>query len=174
VEALTIREARAHDVPALASLAARTWSGAFGSTVSAADEAAELEETRSEAYFEDALTTRTILVAEDDDGTMLGYAQLGDVDIPEVEAGPGDAALHRLYVDTGAQGRGLGRVLLEAALGHPRLAGADRVFLTVWEQNERAVRLYESAGFRAVGTTTFTIGSEVCEDLVMLRECGGP
>ena len=57
-----------------------------------------------------------------------------------------------------------------AALRHPRLAGASRIYLTVWERNERAIRLYESVGFQIVGTTTFTIGAgEVAEDLVMVR-----
>ena len=53
-----------------------------------------------------------------------------------------------------------------------------RVFLQVWAENERAVRLYESFGFRKAGTTTFTIGAEAMEDLVMVldrsdaaREC---
>ena len=161
-------------MPALSGLASRTWSSAFGASVGADDEAAELADGRSEAYFRCALRTRTILVAADDEGALLGYVQLGEVDIPEVEDRPGDAALQRLYVDTGLQGRGLGRALLEAALRHPRLAGASRVFLTVWEQNERAVRLYERAGFRVVGTTRFTIGSQVAEDLVMLRERGDP
>jgi ribosomal protein S18 acetylase RimI-like enzyme len=174
VEAATIDLARAGDVPELSQLAARTWSRAFGASVDPEDEAAELADTRSEAFFREALRTCTILVARDGHGALLGYAQLGDVDIPEVEARPGDAALQRLYVDTGLQGRGLGRALLEAALRHPRLAEASRVFLTVWEQNERAVRLYEHAGFRRVGTTRFTIGSQEAEDLVMLRERGGP
>jgi diamine N-acetyltransferase len=94
----------------------------------------------------------------------------GDVEIPEVAASPGDQALRRLYVDAAAQGRGLGRQLLDAALEHPRLAGAQRVFVTVWEQNERAIRLYESCGFRRFGTTTFAIGAEAVEDVVMVRE----
>lgn len=38
------------------------------------------------------------------------------------------------------------------------------------EENTRAVRLYESAGFRRVGTTAFTTGSQTMEDLVMLLE----
>jgi ribosomal protein S18 acetylase RimI-like enzyme len=42
--------------------------------------------------------------------------------------------------------------------------------LQVWAENERVVRLYESVGFRAVGTTTFTIGSEPMDDLVMVLE----
>jgi ribosomal protein S18 acetylase RimI-like enzyme len=157
------------DVPALSELARRTWSEAFGTSVSVGDAAAELETTRSQMYFRKALREKIILVAEEGD-RLLGYVQFGDVDIPEVEATAGDGAVHRLYVDATAQGRGLGRLLLNAALEHPRLAGASRVFLSVWEQNARAVRLYESVGFRRFGTTTFAIGSEVVEDLLLVRE----
>ena len=156
-------------MPALSELARRTWSEAFGASVSPEDEAAELEATRSEAYFVEALRETTILIAEDG-GRCLGYVQFGDAEIPEVDVRPGDQGLRRLYVDATAQGRGLGRRLLEAALEHPRLATASRIFLTVWEQNTRAMRLYESFGFRRVGTTRFAIGSEVVEDLVLVRE----
>ena len=158
-------------MPKLAELAKRTWSSAFGDGVTPEDEAAELEQTRSEGYFLDALRTKTILVAERD-GTLLGYVQFGEVDIPDVHAQPGDRGLHRLYVDTASQGRGLGRRLTEAALRHPRLAAASRIFLQVWDENARAVRLYESLGFRKIGTTTFTVGSQVMEDLVMVLERG--
>jgi ribosomal protein S18 acetylase RimI-like enzyme len=162
----TIRVATPADVPALSDLATRTWSEAFGSSVSSDDEAAELEKTRSERYFVDALRDKTILVAEAD-GALLGYVQFGDVEIPGVEAQAGDQGLHRAYVDSAAQGRGLGRALLSAALEHPRLVAASRIFLTVWDRNYRAVDLYRSYGFRTVGTTKLTIGSEVVEDLVM-------
>jgi diamine N-acetyltransferase len=166
VDAPTIRPARPSDVHALSELATRTWSDAFGDGISPEDEAAELEETRSEAYFASALRSKTILVAEED-GALLGYVQFGDVGIPEVQVQPGDQALQRLYVEAALQGRGLGRRLMEAALRHPRLSEARRIFLQVWGKNDRAVRLYESLGFQKVGTTTFTIGSEVMEDLVM-------
>jgi ribosomal protein S18 acetylase RimI-like enzyme len=170
VETPTVRRATADDVPALAALAKRTWSDAFGRSVSAEDEVAELEETRSERYFSNALCKDTILVAEARDA-LLGYVQFGDVNIGDVEVQPGDQELHRLYVDTDYKGRGIGRTLATAALEHPRLAAAKRIYLQVWESNEPAIRLYESLGFRTVGTTTFTIGSgEVAEDLVMLRE----
>jgi len=167
-----IRVAEPDDVPALSELAKRTWSDAFGDGLGSQDEAAELGEGRSESFFADALGTTTILVAEED-GALLGYVQFGDVTIPEVDAEPGDRGLQRLYVETVLQGRGLGRSLLEAALCHPLLAEAKRVYLQVWERNERAVRLYESLGFRKAGTTTFTVGDQVMEDLVMLLDKEG-
>jgi diamine N-acetyltransferase len=154
-------------VTALSELARRTWADSFGSSVSPDVASAALDETRSESYFVDALRRQTILVLEQND-TLLGYVQFGDVDIPEVEARPGDGELHRVYVETGLQGQGSGRRLVNAALDHPRLADADRVYLQVWEQNERAIRLYERLGFEVVGTTTFSIGGTIAEDLVMV------
>jgi ribosomal protein S18 acetylase RimI-like enzyme len=169
----TIRPGRSSDVPALSELAKRTWSDAFGDGLRPDDEAAELAETRSEAYFAKALRETTILVAEHD-GALVGYVQFGDVGIPEVQVQPGDQGLHRLYVETSLQGRGLGRRLMKAALRHPRLAEARRIFLQVWDKNERAVRLYESVGFEKVGTTTLSIGSEVMEDLVLVLDRSDP
>jgi diamine N-acetyltransferase len=167
---MTIREAREADLPLISELARRTWADSFGWSVGPEQEAAELEETRSEDSFRTALATDTILVAELDDA-LVGYTQLGDVAIPEVDVRPGDKSLRRLYVDTHLRGRGIGRELLSAALAHPRLAAAPRVFLTVWEQNVAALRLYESFGFQRVGTTRVVIGAEeVGEDLVLVLE----
>jgi ribosomal protein S18 acetylase RimI-like enzyme len=175
VETVTaIRLAREADVPALSALAGRTWAEAFGGSLSPEDLAAELEATRSESYFRSALRRDTILVAEMN-GELVGYAQLGDVTIPEVEVQPGDQALHRVYVDPRLQGRGIGRALVDRALAHPRLGSAPRVYLTVWEENEPALRLSESVGFRRIGTTRVTIaGADVGEDLVMVLERSTP
>jgi diamine N-acetyltransferase len=162
-----IRPVADSDLPALAALAKRTWLDAFGDSLSADETAADAEETRSERYFRSALHNDTILVA-DDDGTLVGYVQFGAVEIPEVNPAPGDAGLRRVYVETALHGRGIGRELVRAALSHPRLRAAPRVYLQVWEENRPAIHLYESFGFRRVGTTRVTIGSrEVGEDLVM-------
>ena len=167
----SIRPATSRDVPALSELATRTWSEEFGASVDPADAAAEVAATRSAAYFVQALRETTILVAEEE-GALAGYVQFGEVDLPEVDVRQGDRALRRIYVDAAAQGRGLGRELMNAALAHPRLAAAQRIFLTVWERNTRAMRLYESLGFEVVGTTSFAIGSEAMEDLVMVLDRG--
>jgi ribosomal protein S18 acetylase RimI-like enzyme len=153
-------------VPSLSALAKRTWSDAFGASVNEATAFTEINEGRSEHYFRSALQENLILVAEMN-GRLVGYAEIGEVRIPEAKAQPGDMSLHRLYVETALQGQGVGRQLMTFALEHPKLAEARRVFLQVWEENTRARSLYEGFGFRKVGTTTFTIGSETMEDLVM-------
>ena len=81
---IRIRPAKPADVPALAALAQRTWSDAFGWSISPEELAAELE-NRSEASFADALETWTTLVA-DDDGSIVGYVQFGDVALTSLYA----------------------------------------------------------------------------------------
>ena len=51
-----------------------------------------------------------------------------------------------------AQGRGLGRALMEQLLARLRAAGATGVHLGVDPQNTSAVRFYEHLGFRRWGT----------------------
>jgi ribosomal protein S18 acetylase RimI-like enzyme len=167
----TIRPATTSDVAELSALAKRTWADAFAAGIRPEDLAAELEEGRSEAYFADALRgdDRTILVAEEG-GVLQGYVQFGDVTIAEVDIQPGDQGLHRVYVETALQGRGIGRLLSEAALQHARFAQAGRIFLQVWDENERAIRLYTSLGFNRIGTTTFAVGSEVMEDALFVLD----
>jgi ribosomal protein S18 acetylase RimI-like enzyme len=67
-------------------------------------------------------------------------------------AGPADAAyLSLLAVDPSAQGSGLGRALLVAAVDAAHAAGHERCVLHALEDNAPALRLYRSAGFRPVG-----------------------
>lgn len=55
--------------------------------------------------------------------------------------------VYNLAIHPRAQGRGLGRMLLAAGLDHLRRVGCHDVLLWVDLANQRAVRLYTSAGF---------------------------
>jgi GNAT superfamily N-acetyltransferase len=87
-------------------------------------------------------------VARDADGRWLGVVTV------EREAGREKrrhvAWILRMYVASEHAGAGVGRALLTAAISRAReLPGIAKVNLTVAEHNARAVRLYESAGFRS-------------------------
>lgn len=58
--------------------------------------------------------------------------------------------IHNLAVDPPWQGRGLGRKLLEIALGLGARRGAERALLEVRQSNWAAQRLYRSLGFQGV------------------------
>jgi ribosomal protein S18 acetylase RimI-like enzyme len=63
---------------------------------------------------------------------------------------PGTFYVNGLATLPGYRGRGLGSKLLEAARVMATEAGCDELSIEVFEQNEGAVRLYESHGYRTV------------------------
>jgi putative acetyltransferase len=62
--------------------------------------------------------------------------------------GPGEYEMLKLAVATSAQGRGIGRQLVDSCLDFARRQGAQRVTLLSSSLLRPAVRLYERAGFR--------------------------
>jgi putative acetyltransferase len=56
-----------------------------------------------------------------------------------------------LMVAAGHRGRGIGRMLLEAAVAWARVCGVSKLELHVFPWNEPALRLYESFGFEREG-----------------------
>jgi ribosomal protein S18 acetylase RimI-like enzyme len=77
-----------------------------------------------------------IWVAEED-GAVAGFS------------GIKDGELTHLYVEPGAQNRGVGTRLLE----HAKTMSPEELFLWVFQRNEGARRFYERHGFRLVELT---------------------
>jgi ribosomal protein S18 acetylase RimI-like enzyme len=167
---MIIREIETGNISALAELARRTFSDAFGTSISASDLAFHLQNNLSDAYFRAAADVDVFLIAEIE-ARLIGYVQFGAVEIPAPGRSPGDQELRRLYVQSGFQGRGIGQQLLDAALHHPHLKVTPNVFLDVWEQNDGARRLYERYGFAVVGAHAFAVasGATSTRDLIMVR-----
>jgi ribosomal protein S18 acetylase RimI-like enzyme len=85
------------------------------------------------------------LLAADDSGAAVGVCQLRYR--PSVWTGFDDCWLEDLFVSESARGGGQGRKLVEAAFASARARGCRRIELDVNEQNEAALRFYESLGF---------------------------
>jgi ribosomal protein S18 acetylase RimI-like enzyme len=64
---------------------------------------------------------------------------------------PAEGEMYLLFVHPDHAGRGVGRALLEAAHEVLRAAGCREAFLYTHEQNERALAVYETAGYRRDG-----------------------
>ncbi len=165
---ITIAPIERTHIPVLAELAARTFTEAFGSSMEPEELKLSLEENRSEAFFERTFDLGEILGAWDGE-KLVGYVQFGKVLMEDAGANPEDGELGRLYVDSAYQRQGIGRRLMEAALDRPRMKGAPRVFLQVWDENHKAIALYRQYGFEVCGETHFVAGGRAMTDLVMVR-----
>jgi ribosomal protein S18 acetylase RimI-like enzyme len=83
-----------------------------------------------------------MLVAIDEAARLIGF----------VAVHPSEGEMYLLFVHPDHAGRGVGRALLAAAHEVLRSAGCREAFLYTHEQNERAIAVYEAAGYRRDGT----------------------
>ena len=79
---------------------------------------------------------------------MIGYTYAGIEDVEWMALRGPAGVLYDIVVDPDRRRRGVGRLLLEATIAELRSARAPQVVLSTAERNERAQRLFESAGFR--------------------------
>lgn len=92
-----------------------------------------------------ATANRTVLVACDAAGTRLGFVHLETA--TDFFTGERHGHISTIVVEPVAEGRGVGRALLDAAERWSADAGYRLLTLNVFEGNEGARRLYERAGF---------------------------
>ena len=92
-------------------------------------------------------TDKAVLVA-DDNGDVIGYAYAAIEGYDYMSLRGPAGVLHDIIVDPEHRGRGVGRLLLKAALEYFISRGVPRVVLSTAEQNEAAQRLFASMGFR--------------------------
>jgi ribosomal protein S18 acetylase RimI-like enzyme len=90
----------------------------------------------------DHATPNVLLVATDEAGRVIGFTAVH----------PEDGEMYLLFVDPAQAGRGVGRMLLDAAHDALRAAGCSEAFLFTHEQNERALAVYTAAGYRPDGS----------------------
>ncbi len=106
--------------------------------------------------------------------TLAGIAHAADINVLQVAtegtrpvgyaiAGvtSGRGYLQRLGVDPAYQGRGLGRALAAWTLWWMSRNGASLITVNTQRDNDQAVRLYRSLGFRQIGVEKFLFAHEV-------------
>ncbi len=108
-------------------------------------------------------------------GELRGFSYLGPGDEDE-PVPPGTGVLYAIHVHPDAQGRGVGRALMDRCLRTFVEWRYARAILWVLDGNDRARRFYERAGWRHDGTVRESpIGAALTRQLRYVRPVGaGP
>jgi phosphinothricin acetyltransferase len=104
-------------------------------------------ETPTWQAFDRGHLPRPRLVAVEEGG-VVGWATLAPTSARGCYSG---VVEHSVYVTERAQGRGIGRALLEALVEGARGEGVWTIQTSVFPENEVSVALHEHLGFRVVG-----------------------
>lgn len=156
-----IRTARAADDTALGALDRETWSPLHA--------VQPRPEPPYGPFFDAAHRPEDLLVAEDTDGTLLGYIRL--VRPTPLACNQHVRQIQGLAVAGRARSRGVGRALLRAACDEARRQGAIRLTLRVLGHNAPARALYEAEGFTVEGVLPgeFLLEGRYVDDVLMGR-----
>ena len=160
-----MRRATAEDAPTIAALHVETWRIAYAHAfpaeyldgLSVDDRLGLWERTLVGDAFD-------VFVAELE-GSVAGFVSSGPADD---DSAPGE--LFALYVLPDAWGNGLGRALLERAETALRERDYDAAALWVLEDNPRARRLYEAAGWTADGGRKRLVAGGAAAEVVRYRK----
>lgn len=101
-----------------------------------------------------------VLIAADAEGVIVGCVAL-------VVSADGSYELSKMAIAPAARNRGLGRLLLQAAIARGRGLGAARLFLGSSTKLANAVHLYESAGFVHVPAERIALAPYARADVFM-------
>lgn len=118
----------------------------------------ELKDSYSEFYF----------VYDDD--KLAGYMKINDVGAQTDIHDEKSLEVERLYIKKEYHGKGLGKVLMDIAIGIAKNRGKSYMWLGVWENNFNAQRFYKKFGFYKIGSHPFVMGDDEQIDFVLRKE----
>ena len=163
-----VRKTGIDDVRRLAQIGSATFLETFAGILDGGAIIDHCERAHSTASYSDYLAAGAqAWLAEVAPGAApVGYALLGRPDLPGASQDGSDLELKRIYLLSKYQGEGIGAALMGEAISEARKAGARRLWLGVYADNERAQTFYRKLGFSDEGARRFRVGSKEYDDMV--------
>lgn len=103
---------------------------------------------------------------------LAGYLKINTGDAQSEEMGEEALEIERIYIRSSFQRKGLGKELLAKAIEIANELGKKKIWLGVWEKNDKAIAFYEKMGFIQTGSHPFYMGDEEQLDYIMTKEIG--
>ena len=140
---IEFRKATDADVEAARALTNRSWIATYGHLIGEDETNRLIVRRHARALFkEQADAADDVFLVAEDDGEIIGHCYAFAKDGFYVD---------RLHVAETAKGKGVGRGLLDRAIGD--VPDDTRVWLEVLKGNGAAMQFYERVGFRRTGET---------------------
>lgn len=127
------------------------------------------------AFTEDQLRSELVRSASEyyflrDGQKEIGYLMLN---VDDAQTEPKEThylEIQRIYLLNEYKGQGLGTRLIDFTVERARTLGKSKIWLGVWEENEKAIQFYRSVNFFIAGEHTFMMGDIPERDWIMEKE----
>lgn len=98
---------------------------------------------------------------------LAGYLKLNINKAQTEDFGNEYIEIERIYVLNHYQKMGVGKELYNHALKIAKEYGYNKIWLGVWEHNQKAIQFYKKLGFEKIGEHTFYMGEDKQIDEIM-------
>jgi diamine N-acetyltransferase len=167
----SIRLATVADAKILERLSTETFHQTFAGQDCNKQVSAYMASAFSEEQLQQELKDRqSVFLLANGRSEPLGFAKLRKNRQPERQLKGRAIEMHRLYVLQPMIGKGIGSLLMESCLEIARRGGFDVMWLSVWNQNSRAIHFYRKWGFSVFDSCTFDLGAESQTDFLMKKK----
>ncbi|MEO7359610.1 MAG: GNAT family N-acetyltransferase [Gemmatimonadaceae bacterium] len=174
---VTFARVRASEAARLSEFAKDNFDKTYGPLCRAADVDAYMASALSPSELLRVLTNPTSWVfAAIVDDAWVGYAQVHLAPLPDGITSQHARSLSRtpmelsrFYVARKCHGTGVAKQMLGIVMAHAELQGSETMWLSVWQQNERAIAFYKKWGFASIGESKFLMGEDLQDDFIMER-----
>ncbi len=161
---IRISEALPNELNAVRHIAQQTWPVAYGKIISAGQIAYMLDLFYSDEKLNADLESGQKFLLATDGADPLGFAGIEH----GWKNGP-VTRIHKIYILPSAQGRGIGKMLMDEILQRAEKTGDQIISLNVNRQNP-AINFYKHLGFEIVSSEDIDIGhGYLMEDHIMER-----
>jgi ribosomal protein S18 acetylase RimI-like enzyme len=143
-----IREASAADVEEIARLHLASWSTAYRGIVSDEFLAGVTLESRITRWGQAVASSDSGTIVATEDGSILGVCHFGPRRKPPATS---TGEVYALHIRPELRRRGVGKLLLDAAVTRMAQRGNDGAVLWVLRDNAQARRFYEAQGWSFTG-----------------------
>lgn len=164
----TVRLATPADAESLSAFAERAFRETY-STLNTPENLAQYigDNFRIEHMQAQISATQTQVWLLESGAELAGYAVLRPAPAPDALRSVQCMELQRFYIGQPYHGLGFAARLMTAVKESAATLGNKAVWLSVWENNPRAIAFYRKAGYEPSGNRIFMFGSEAQTDLIL-------
>ncbi|MEK3822983.1 GNAT family N-acetyltransferase [Cytobacillus sp. FSL W8-0315] len=167
---INIKKCTLEDLSRLQEISYETFNETFKEQNSPENMEAYLEKAFNRKQLETELSQRSSqFYFVEIDGETAGYLKVNTDEAQTEEMGDEALEIERIYIRSPFQKQGLGKYLFNKALEVAMKQNKKKIWLGVWEKNEKAIAFYKKMGFVQTGAHSFYMGDEEQTDFIMAK-----
>lgn len=167
---INMKKCTLEDLSRLQEISYETFNETFKEQNSPENMEAYLEKAFNRKQLETELSQRSSqFYFVEIDGETAGYLKVNTDEAQTEEMGDEALEIERIYIRSPFQKQGLGKYLFNKALEVAMKQNKKKIWLGVWEKNEKAIAFYKKMGFVQTGAHPFYMGDEEQTDFIMAK-----